>query len=168
MQFHSRSRHLSTSGLNPGSDVPAGLVFTPCCEPYLASEYGVDYPSDSPTKLLERLLYGFKRKPGEQVVLLSQVCLRAHTRLLCRMLPSSAVLCWVDVRQAAPLVTAHFADQLGTSFAPGCSRVLCLHGHPLRTLGNIFPTSHTAIRAVFELHAIGDCSHSDVTARHLP
>ena len=50
-----------------------GLVFTPCCEPYLASEYGGDYDTDSPVKLLDKLLYGMKQTPRQQVVLLSQV-----------------------------------------------------------------------------------------------
>ena len=36
----------------------AGIVFTVCCEPYLESEYGADYISETPVKLLDRLLYG--------------------------------------------------------------------------------------------------------------
>jgi PDZ domain len=48
-------------------------VFTPCCEPYLASEYGGDYDTDSPVKLLDKLLYGMKQTAKQQVVLLSQV-----------------------------------------------------------------------------------------------
>ena len=53
--------------------VATGLVFTPCCEPYLASEYGGDYDTDSPVKLLDKLLYGMKQTAKQQVVLLSQV-----------------------------------------------------------------------------------------------
>lgn len=39
----------------------------------MASEYGGDYDSDSPVKLLDKLLYGLKQTPKQQVVLLSQV-----------------------------------------------------------------------------------------------
>jgi len=42
------------------------MVFTVCCEPYLQSEYGVDYVSESPVKLLDRLLHGQRRVPDEQ------------------------------------------------------------------------------------------------------
>ena len=45
----------------------AGMVFTVCCEPYLQSEYGADYVSDSPVKLLDRLLHGQRQIPDEQV-----------------------------------------------------------------------------------------------------
>lgn len=59
-------------------------MFTACCEPYLASEYGGDYDTDSPVKLLDRLLYGLKQRPGQQVVLLSQVSVeRSSCRPLC-------------------------------------------------------------------------------------
>lgn len=47
--------------------VRAGMVFTVCCEPYLQSEYGADYVSDSPVKLLDRLLHGQRQIPDEQV-----------------------------------------------------------------------------------------------------
>ena len=43
------------------------MVFTVCCEPYLQSEYGADYVSDSPVKLLDRLLHGQRQIPDEQV-----------------------------------------------------------------------------------------------------
>lgn len=51
----------------------AGVVFTACTEPYLSSEYGSSYMSDSPVKLLEKLLYGKRSDPGEETVILSQV-----------------------------------------------------------------------------------------------
>ena len=51
----------------------AGIVFTVCCEPYLQSEYGPDFMSDSPVKLLERLLHGQKKTEDEEVVIVSQV-----------------------------------------------------------------------------------------------
>jgi S1-C subfamily serine protease len=60
-------------GADPDYLVVAGAVFTPASEPYLASEYGGDYLSDSPVKLLDKLLHGWRASPGEQVVVLSQV-----------------------------------------------------------------------------------------------
>jgi len=60
-------------GRDPSYLVVAGLVFTCCSEPYLASEYGGDYISDSPVKLLDRLLHGSKAAADEEVVVLSQV-----------------------------------------------------------------------------------------------
>jgi hypothetical protein len=67
---------------NSVTEFGTGLVFTPCVEPYLASEYGGDYDSDSPVKLLDKLLYGLKQTPKQQVVLLSQVRLTPGVRLL--------------------------------------------------------------------------------------
>ena len=60
-------------GADPEYLVVAGAVFTAASEPYLASEYGGDYLSDSPVKLLDKLLHGWRRAPGEEVVVLSQV-----------------------------------------------------------------------------------------------
>lgn len=51
----------------------AGLIFTPCCEPYLSSEYGPDYVSESPVKLLDALMHGVKKSQAEEIVVLSQV-----------------------------------------------------------------------------------------------
>ncbi len=48
-------------------DCCAGIVFTVCCEPYLESEYGSDYISESPVKLLDRLLYGHRQHIDEEV-----------------------------------------------------------------------------------------------------
>lgn len=45
----------------------AGIVFTVCCEPYLESEYGSDYISETPVKLLDRLLYGQREHIDEEV-----------------------------------------------------------------------------------------------------
>ncbi|KAK9820002.1 hypothetical protein WJX72_005011 [[Myrmecia] bisecta] len=64
---------LHLSGADPSFLVVAGLVFTPCCEPYLQSEYGPEYLSDSPVKLLDKLLHGHRQSEDEQVVILSQV-----------------------------------------------------------------------------------------------
>eukprot|EP00123_Amoebidium_parasiticum_P015986 comp23232_c0_seq1/m.37901 comp23232_c0_seq1/g.37901 ORF comp23232_c0_seq1/g.37901 comp23232_c0_seq1/m.37901 type:complete len:582 (-) comp23232_c0_seq1:161-1906(-) len=53
--------------------VVAGLVFIVLSEPYLRSEYGDKFDRDAPVKLLDRFLHGRKKKPEEQVVVLSQV-----------------------------------------------------------------------------------------------
>ena len=42
-------------------------MFTPACEPYLLSEYGSDYISDTPVKLLDRLLHCPRRFQDEEV-----------------------------------------------------------------------------------------------------
>uniref|UniRef100_A0A061QUQ1 Protease do-like 9 isoform 1 n=2 Tax=Tetraselmis sp. GSL018 TaxID=582737 RepID=A0A061QUQ1_9CHLO len=60
-------------GKQPQYLVISGLIFTVCCEPYLASEYGLDYASEAPVKLLDRLIYGQAESEDEQVVVLSQV-----------------------------------------------------------------------------------------------
>ena len=44
-----------------------------CSEPYLQSEYGGDYGTQSPVKLLDRLYYGFPESEEEELVVLSQV-----------------------------------------------------------------------------------------------
>ncbi|KAK9842029.1 hypothetical protein WJX81_004728 [Elliptochloris bilobata] len=64
---------LHLGGLGPSFLITAGIVFTVCCEPYLQSEYGADYVSESPVKLLDRLLHGQRQVADEQVVVLSQV-----------------------------------------------------------------------------------------------
>lgn len=64
---------LHLGGADPAYLVVAGLVFTPASEPYLQSEYGSDYVSDSPVKLLDTLFHGVKKEKDEQVVILSQV-----------------------------------------------------------------------------------------------
>ena len=64
---------LHLAGDDPQYLVVAGLVFTPASEPYLQSEYGPDYVSDSPVKLLDAMLHGVKAEAGEQVVVLAQV-----------------------------------------------------------------------------------------------
>ncbi|EME27544.1 serine-type endopeptidase isoform 1 [Galdieria sulphuraria] len=51
----------------------AGLVFVALSEPYLRSEYGEKWDFEAPVKLLDKLLYGYKRTANEQVVILSQV-----------------------------------------------------------------------------------------------
>ncbi|KFM29273.1 Protease Do-like 9 [Auxenochlorella protothecoides] len=58
---------------DPSYFVVAGLVFTNLTEPYLASEFGPDYLREAPVKLLDRLLYTHKDRPGQQVVMLNQV-----------------------------------------------------------------------------------------------
>ena len=50
-----------------GRHVYTGIVFTVCCEPYLESEYGADYISETPVKLLDRLLYGQREHLDEEV-----------------------------------------------------------------------------------------------------
>ena len=61
------------SGLPPSFFITAGLVFVTCSEPYLQDEYGDDFNYDAPVPLLERMIYGHLRNPGEEVVVLSQV-----------------------------------------------------------------------------------------------
>lgn len=64
---------LHLANKDPSFFVVAGIIFTVCSEPYLLSEYGADYMSEAPVKLLERLMHGERREPDEQVVILSQV-----------------------------------------------------------------------------------------------
>lgn len=61
------------AGGDPSYFVVAGVVFTVATEPYLQSEYGMDYHREAPVKLLDRLLHGHKRWPDEEVVVVSQV-----------------------------------------------------------------------------------------------
>jgi S1-C subfamily serine protease len=59
---------------DPDYLVLGGLVFVALHEPYLESEYGQNYATEAPVKLLDALLHGSPRSAGgEQVVLLSQV-----------------------------------------------------------------------------------------------
>eukprot|EP00884_Botryococcus_braunii_P000841 jgi/Botrbrau1/10758/Bobra.180_2s0023.1 len=64
---------LHLRGADPSYLIVAGLVFTACCAPYLESEYGGDYMSDSPVRLLDAMLHGYQEYEGQQVVILSQV-----------------------------------------------------------------------------------------------
>lgn len=57
--------HLSNR--NPSYFVCGGLVFTVACEPYLESEYGENWPSDAPVKILDALYYGMPAVSGQQV-----------------------------------------------------------------------------------------------------
>ncbi len=50
----------------------AGLVFVPLTQPYL-HEYGDDWMSSSPRRLVDKALNSLMRKPGQQIVVLSQV-----------------------------------------------------------------------------------------------
>ncbi len=61
------------AGSEPPYLIIAGLVFLPVSEPYLRAEFGDDYEFDSPVRLLDLLFNAQARKPGEQVVVLSQV-----------------------------------------------------------------------------------------------
>eukprot|EP00879_Flechtneria_rotunda_P011648 GHRR01012168.1.p2 GENE.GHRR01012168.1~~GHRR01012168.1.p2 ORF type:complete len:166 (-),score=14.90 GHRR01012168.1:2427-2924(-) len=63
--------HLSNR--DPSYFLVSGLVFTVACEPYLESEYGADWMSEAPVKLLDRLYTGMPSAAGEQVVVLGQV-----------------------------------------------------------------------------------------------
>lgn len=49
------------SNRDPSYFICGGLVFTAVCEPYLQSEYGSDYATDSPVKLLDRLYHGMPK-----------------------------------------------------------------------------------------------------------
>ena len=57
----------------PSYYIFAGLVFIPLTQPYL-HEYGEDWYNTSPRRLCERALRELPKKPGEQFVILSQVC----------------------------------------------------------------------------------------------
>ena len=61
------------AGGDPSYLVVAGVVFTQITEPYLQSEYGLDYHREGPVKLLDRLLHGHKKEPDEEVIVVSQV-----------------------------------------------------------------------------------------------
>jgi S1-C subfamily serine protease len=61
------------AGGDPSYFVVAGVVFTVVTEPYLQSEYGIDYHREAPVKLLDQLLHGHKRWPDEEVIVVSQV-----------------------------------------------------------------------------------------------
>jgi hypothetical protein len=56
----------------PSFYIFAGLVFTPLTQPYL-HEYGDDWYNTSPRRLCDRALTANPTKPGEQLVILSQV-----------------------------------------------------------------------------------------------
>ncbi|GAX82217.1 hypothetical protein CEUSTIGMA_g9645.t1 [Chlamydomonas eustigma] len=58
---------------DPSYFIVAGLVFSVCTEPYLQSEYGNDYGTQSPVKLLDKLYYGFPMTGDEELVILAQV-----------------------------------------------------------------------------------------------
>jgi hypothetical protein len=61
------------SGGDPSYLVVAGVIFTTATEPYLMSEYSVDYHREAPVKLLDMLLHHHKTTPDEEVVLVSQI-----------------------------------------------------------------------------------------------
>jgi hypothetical protein len=56
----------------PSFFVFAGLVFVPLSQPFL-HEWGDNWQSSSPRRLVEKALHGLASEPGEQVVILSQV-----------------------------------------------------------------------------------------------
>lgn len=56
----------------PSYFVFAGLVFVPLTQPYL-HEYGEDWYNTSPRRLCERALKELPQKPGQELVILSQV-----------------------------------------------------------------------------------------------
>jgi len=58
---------------DPSYFIAAGLVFTVACEPYLQSEYGREYGTQSPVRLLDRMYHHFPQSREEELVVLSQV-----------------------------------------------------------------------------------------------
>ena len=58
----------------PSYYIFAGLVFIPLTQPYL-HEYGEDWYNTCPRRLCERALRELPKKAGEQLVILSQVCM---------------------------------------------------------------------------------------------
>ena len=51
----------------------AGLVFVTLSQPYMQHQYGKDWARKAPIRLCDRVLYGILEKPGQEVILLSQV-----------------------------------------------------------------------------------------------
>ena len=45
----------------------AGIIFTVCCEPYLDSEYGDAFVSDSPVRLMDLTMYGHREVIEQEV-----------------------------------------------------------------------------------------------------
>lgn len=62
-------------GRPPSFYIIAGFVFTTLSLPYLSAEYGLNYESEAPAKLLNKLSYEQPKFLDEQIVLLSQVLL---------------------------------------------------------------------------------------------
>nr|GMC67259.1 protease Do-like 9 [Ipomoea batatas] len=62
-----------TKGKPPSYYIVGGFVFSAVSVPYLCSEYGKDCESDSPVKLLDKLLYAMAQSVDEQLVVVSQV-----------------------------------------------------------------------------------------------
>ena len=60
---------LHLTNADPSFFVVGGIIFTVLSEPYLLSEYGIEYMSEAPVKLLERLMHGERVEPDEQVCL---------------------------------------------------------------------------------------------------
>eukprot|EP00878_Enallax_costatus_P026753 GHUV01028740.1.p1 GENE.GHUV01028740.1~~GHUV01028740.1.p1 ORF type:complete len:293 (+),score=101.63 GHUV01028740.1:117-995(+) len=56
----------------PSYFIYAGLVFVPLSQPYL-HEYGDDWMSNSPRRLVDKALNSLMQKPGQQIIVLSQV-----------------------------------------------------------------------------------------------
>ncbi len=55
----------------------AGLVFVPLTQPYL-HEYGEDWMNSAPRRLYDKAMHGMMQKPGQQIVVLSQVRTHQH------------------------------------------------------------------------------------------
>lgn len=56
--LHSTTQTQTRALMLTGYFIVAGLVFTTVNEPYLMSEYGANYMTDAPVKLLERMYHG--------------------------------------------------------------------------------------------------------------
>jgi hypothetical protein len=59
----------------PSYYIFAGLVFVPLTQPYL-HEYGEEWYNTSPRRLCERALKELPKKADQQLIILSQACLR--------------------------------------------------------------------------------------------
>jgi S1-C subfamily serine protease len=53
--------------------IVGGIVFVPLTAPFLRCEYGEEYELDAPVRLVHHLQTGEREKPGQQVVLVSQI-----------------------------------------------------------------------------------------------
>lgn len=60
----------------------AGVVFVTLSQPYMQHQYGKDWARKAPIRLCDRALYGILEKPGQEVILLSQVNCKQVMNLL--------------------------------------------------------------------------------------
>ena len=69
--------------VKPDYYIYAGLVFTPLTTWYLKAQYGADWSSKAPIKLVDRAFAGVMQEEGQEVVVLSKVGWGETDGLLC-------------------------------------------------------------------------------------